>query len=409
MRTRSWRAEAAGRRRAIVLVASLACAAARSHELGASAFPELPGWRAGAAVALVAPAADERWPAAYWPGVLVNGSAPRDQRGGLRLEHATLDLAARLDARFAAHVAVGWHDRDSAYVEAARLQGRFSAGPDEVEFVLGRDTVSMGAAIDRAGHFDRFSLPPLAKRAIVNDQWIDDGLRMAWRRNVEDGVRAVELGYWRGQAFPGGPGPTLHMNAGWGDLDVDLSLAHLEPQGRGAAAQSAGSSGHVHGNLDCSQSLQQRVCFDGRVDVIGGSVQWQPEAGAWSFGLAGMAKRERGELYSLSGDADYRSTVSGFWADAVWRPAARWTLSGRAERLVPSNRLEGIGATLLAREAGLENATPVNRLTLAAAYGIAEGLQLGFETGTERSAAGRVSHVALRLVWLAPRLLGGAW
>ena len=41
------------------------------------------------------------------------------------------------------------------------------------------------------------------------------------------------------------------------------------------------------------------------------------------------------------------------WADVAWQAAPSWTLAGRAERLVPSHHLEGVGTTLLAREAGL--------------------------------------------------------
>lgn len=412
-RTRSCRTERPRPRCVVALMVAWCCGTVQAHEPWADALPPAPGWRLGAAVALVAPGADERWPQAQWPGVLITGSAARDQRGGARVEHATLDLAARLNQALAAQLAMGWHDRDSSHVEAARVLARWAVGADELEAGLGRDTVPFGEPIDGAGHFDRFSQPPLAKRAVLNDQWIDDGISLAWRGSVEDGVRAVQVGVWRGNTFPGGPRspavPSLHVHVGWGHVDAHLTAAHLEPQGRGAALQSAGARGHVHGSLDCRSSLQQRVCFDGRVDVLGASVQWEPEAGDWTFVLAGLARRERGALYSLSGDADYRGSTSGLWADAAWRPAPRWTLAGRAERLVPDSRVDGIGATLLAREAGLESGAPVERLTLGLAHEVTAGLEAGLEAGAERSAAGRVSFVALRLVWRGPGWLAGDW
>lgn len=410
MPTRSQRTE---RRALAAALLALAAFGARAHEPGADAMPQAPGWQIGGAAAVVLPHADARWPTATWPGVLVTGSAPRDQRNGLRLEHATLELAARLDRRFGVQFAAGWHDRDAAHVEALTLQGSFKLAGDEIELRLGRDTVRLGGVIDGAGHFDRFGQTPLAKRAVLNDQWIDDGIAVAWRRDDADGLRAVEAGLWRGRAFPGGPDagpvPSLHVHAGWGHVDAHLAAARFRPEGRGAAAQSAGSTGHVHGTLDCTTSLQQRVCFDGSVDVLGGGLQWEPDGGDWTLALAGLARRERGSLYSASGDAALRSRVAGAWADVAWRPASRWTLAARLERLVPDNRLEGVGTALLAREAGLADGGAVERATLAVLHEPLEGLQLALEAGRERFAGGRVSHVALRALWRNPRWLGGSW
>jgi hypothetical protein len=394
-------------------MAALCIGSARAHEPGADALPDAPGWQVGGAAAVVLPRADARWPSAAWPGVLVNGSAARDQRGGLRLEHGTLDLAARFDRRFGAHVAAGWHDREGMHVEAATVQGRFAWGEDEIDVRLGRDTVRMGAVIDGAGHFDRISAPPLGKRAVLNDQWIDDGVAIAWRRPDAEGLRALEAGVWRGRGFPGGPAgpavPSLHLHAGWGHVDAHLAAARFQPEGRGAAAQSLGASGHVHGSLDCRASMQQRVCFDGTVDVLGGSLQWEPERGDWTFALAGLMRRERGSLYAASGEARLNARMSGVWADLNWRPAARWTLASRLERLVPSNRLEGIGTVLLSDAAGLSGAGPVERAALAVLYQLHEQVTLALEGGQERSAGGKVSHVALRAIWRNPTWLGGSW
>jgi hypothetical protein len=398
---------------AVLWLAALGPETARAHEPGADALPDEPGWRAGGAVAVVLPRADDRWPAAAWPGVLINGSAPRDQRGGLRLEHGTLDLAARVEPRFGVHVAVGWHDRERAHTEAATLQGRFAWGGDDIEVRLGRDTVRMGAVIDGAGHFDRFSEPPLAKRAVLNDQWIDDGAVVAWRRTGADGLRALEAGVWRGRVFPGGPTgpavPSLHLHAGWGHVDAHLAAARFEPAWRGSAAQILSSSGHVHGSLDCRASLQQRVCFDGTSDVLGASLQWEPERGDWTVAMAGLVRRERGSLYASSGDAMLTSRLSGLWVDVVWRPLAHWSVATRLERLVPSNRLEGIGTLLLSDAAGLTGAGSVERAAAAVQFQPHEQWMLALEGGTERFAAGRVSHVALRAIWRNPKWLGGSW
>lgn len=398
---------------ACALLLALGPGLGRAHEPGADAWPDAPGWQAGAALALILPSADARWPSASWPGVLGTGSAPRDQRKGVRLEHGTIDLAARLDARFGAHVAVGWHDRDRAHVEAALVQGRFAWGDSDLEVRLGRDTVRMGGVIDGAGHFDRFSQAPLIKRAVFDDQWIEDGGVIAWRRPDADGVRALEAGVWRGRAFPGGPDgpavPTLHLHAGWGHVDAHLAAAHLKPAARGSAALSLGSTGHVHGSLDCRASLAQRVCFDGTVDLLGGSLQWEPETAPWTVALAALVRRERGSLYGSSGDAALDSRVSGLWLDLSWRPTDRWTVSSRIERLLSKHHLEGIGTALLAASAGISGAGPVERQTVALQHHFSEPVTLSMEAGRERFAGASVSHVALRVIWRSPRILGGSW
>jgi hypothetical protein len=386
---------------------------AAAHEPGADALPDAPGWRVGAAAAVLAVEARQPWPTPQWPGVLIYGSAPRDQRGGLHVEHVTVDAAARISERWGAHVALGVHDRDRAHVEAARLQARWEREDDEFQLGLGRDTVRMGAPIDGAGHFDRFSQAPMAKRAVLNDMWADDGASFAWRRAVERGLRGVELGLWRGQAFPGGPRgkpvPTVHLQLGWDHLDVHVFSARLQPEGRGAAVMSAGASGHLHSSPDCRASLRQLVCFDGRVDVLGGSLQWAPEDSALTLSVAGLARRERGALYSLSGDADYRAKVKGVWADAAWQFDDRWAGALRLERLVPGNSLTGVGATLVSREAGLAQGGPVNRWTASLLHTPFERFQVALEGGTESGVQGRSTHVAIRLIWRHPELLGAGW
>lgn len=417
MPTRSRRNERTPSRRCAValgaLVAALGGGAAWGHEPGADALPTEPGWRVGGALAGVLPGASDPWPVGAWPGVLGTGTAPRDQRGGLRLEHATADLAARVNRHFGAHLAIGWHDRDKAHVEAATVQAGMPWRDGEIGVALGRDTVRMGGVIDSAGHFDRFSQAPLAKRAVVNEQWIEDGLSVAWRRPDVDGLRAIEAGVWRGRAFPGGAAgpaaPSVHLHAGWGHVDAHFTVARLRPEGRGSAAQSLGASGHVHGALDCRASLLQRVCFDGTADVLGGSVQWEPAGTDWTLALAGLMRNERGSLYATNGAGTFHTRVQGMWADVAWRPAGRWTLAARAERLVATSRLEGTGTSALARDAGLVGARPVERVTGAVHFDVRDDLQLALEAGQERSGGGRVNHVALRAVWRNSRLLGGSW
>ena len=199
-------------------------------------------------------------------------------------------------------------------------------------------------------------------------------------------------------------------SSGWGDRStLQLGAARLRPGRRGAAAQSAGRGRATRtARSIAATTLQQRVCFDGTVDLLGGSLQWEPDSGDWRLAVAALARRERGSLYSSSGDAMVKTRVTGGWADVAWRPTQRWTLAARLERLVPDNHLEGVGTQLLARESGLSGGA-VDRATLAVLFEPLQDVQLAIEGGQERFAGGRVSHLALRALWRNPRWLGGAW
>ena len=394
--------------------------AAWAHEPGADALPDTPGWRLGVAAALVLPQADERWPTAGWAGVLVDGTAPPDQRHGLRLEHGTLGLATRFAPvagwQPGVHLAWGWHDRDSAHVEAALVELRRPWGADQLTLGLGRDTVRLRGVIDGAGHFDHFSTPPLAQRAVLNGQWLDTGAWARWQRDGADGVRAAELGLWRGNDFPGGPGggvaPSAHLHLGWGHWDAHLGGAALRTDGRGTALQRVGSTGHLHGSLDCRSTLAQRVCFQGRVQVLAASLAWASDDETWSLAAAGLARRDDGQLFSTNGDTRYTGTHVGHWWDLRWRPATAalsgWELALRLERLVPEHRLVGIGAAAVARDAGLEGAAPVHRQTLALAYNAAAWGRWSLEAGQEKTCSGAAQRfLALRWVWRQANLLEG--
>jgi hypothetical protein len=404
MPTRSPRAASA--LACLALATTALATTAQAHEPGADTLPAAPGWQLGAAVALTLPEADERWPVARWPGVLLQGSAPQEQRGGLRLEHGTAELGLRLNRHLGAQLAVGWHDRDSAHVEAARLAARWPLSSGELLAGVGRDTVRLGAV-------DHGQLP-LAKRAAFDSGWVDGGLSLGWRAaEGSDGLRAAEAGVWRGRVFPGGPAgpavPSLHLHGGWGHVDAHMAVAQFRPRARGAALQTVGSEGHLHGTPDCRPSLQQLVCFDGRVDLLAASLQWEPEGSDLTLALAGLLRRERGALYASGGEAALRSELPGAWADLAWRWHERWQLAGRLERLVPKHHLEGSGTALLARDAGLAGAGPVERATLALLHEPLPGVQVALEAGRERYAGGEVNHVALRLLWRETRLLGGTW
>jgi hypothetical protein len=429
MPTPSWRAEAAAGLLALLVMAG---GPARAHDDahgsaagGAhAAVPDDDGWRLGAELALQWADANGRYPLASRPGVLLQGSAPREQRRRLALDHAMLALGARRAAATAV-LALGAHDGDEPHVEAASVQLEGAAGEGLWRVALGRDTVGFGPVIDSAGHGGPFAQRPLALHAATDGAWIDDGLRAAWQAESDEGsgpaLRGAELGLWRGRVFPGGPAgpaaPTLHLHLGWGEAQLHLGAARLQPRARGAAVALAGQEGHLHGPPDCREGLAQKVCFDGRVQLWLASLSWRPEGGAWrplGLALGAVRRAEDGLLYATGGEATLRSRLDGVWVDSTWQPAGPWTLALRVERLASRHHLAGTGTALLAREAGLAGAAPARRATLAIGHGWSTGalgrFRLSLEAGHEQQAGTTTRrHVALRLLWQADELAGGSW
>ncbi len=396
------------------LALGLSHASGWAHDLNADPIPAMPGLRLGAAVAVSALQSPHIWPAPRDRGVLGSGQTPSDRRG-LHLEHATLEAGLRLTSVLGAHLAVGQHDRDPTHLEAARLEARHADARGIWRASAGRDRVPLGRVITGAGHFDRFALPPLAKRSMLNDDWIDDGLNLRWQApagTVNAGLQDADLGLWRARQFPGGPAgpaaPVLRLRGGWGDFQADVMAAWLAPEARGTVAVSS-SAGHSHSVPDCRSSLQGVVCFDGRSRLLGLSAQWTPHDLPLTAQLAWLGQREDGSLYARDGDARYTGHTQGGWLDLVWSASGRWALALRAERLAARHRLDGPGAAQVAEAAALSPNAPLQRLSAAAVWAPQAGWRASFEAGQERQAAARSHWLGLRLQWLTPDLWTGSF
>ncbi|MEK8032909.1 hypothetical protein AACH06_18975 [Ideonella sp. DXS29W] len=388
-----------------LIVALCGSGRARAHEVEPDAIPD-----AGVRVALAAAAtlADARqpWPSSRLPGVLDTGQGWRDSRG-LALEYAVADLAGRVAPALAWQWAMGLHDRDDPHVEAAWLDWRVS---DAVYLGAGRNTVPTTPALSQAGHLDRFAAVPLAKRALFDGNWTDDGIVLAWRpAEPAAGWRPsrASVGLWRGQAFPaGGREPEsigdlpITASAGWVLAEawsLDAFVARMTPIARGRLVQADGA-GHTHGSPTCEDTLTGRACFDGRVNLWGGTLAWRPNAD-WALSATALVRHESGALYSSGGDANYRGRLQGWWADAVWRLDTDWELAARAERLAARHDLRGPGASLVAADAGLQGNRPSSRMSLAATWLGIEGVRWSLEAGDDHVGADENPYVMLRAVW----------
>ena len=394
------------------LAALAALSPAGAHDVADDPLPAEAGWRIGAAVAVTAIGASDPIPSPTLPGVLDTGQNAPSQRG-LGLEHAAIGAGLRLTETFGANVTVGWHVGEAAHLEAAWLQARWPIESALITLTAGRDKVPMGQVLSRAGDFGRFSLVPLVKRASLNNDWLDEGAVLAWRADNDSPLRAVDVGVWRGTGFPGGgdlpPVPTLHVQFGLGEIELDGFGAYLQPEGRGTIARGANSPGHTHNVPNCNVSVSGLVCFDGRVTVLGGSLNWASHEWPVTLTAAALWRDEKGSLYSQNGNADYHGQTLGGWVDAVWDITDAWQLAARFEALSATQDLSGPGSVLLAVEAGLLPNWPANRVAMALAYRPDPAWRLSAEFGNERTSGSNNPFVMLRAIWSAPWLLSGGW
>lgn len=388
-------------RLAVLCAGALLALSAQAHE-EEQTIPEQACLRLGAAVALAHVDASQALPSQRLQGYLLRGDVGIDRRASA-LEHAVVEASWRVDSQWSAYAAVGQHDSDPTHAEAAWLRYELDAPEDETRRVqIGRMRPQLGPVMTQAGHMDRFALMPLARRVTVDGDWIDDGAQLSARRDWGEWTGHADLGLWRGRAFPGAagssPAPSLHLGIERGDWRGDLFAITMQPEGRGALAQSQ-AGGHTHNAPDCGTLQAGVLCFSGRSQVAGSSLQWQSHE--WPVTLQGAywLRQDDGTLRSVNGQADHTASYQGSWLQALWRPRPAWELGIRSERITADLSLDGAGATLLAQEAGLTGSAPVRRDTLLLSWQAHRLVTVSTEVGRETRGGQGVNFAIVRAVF----------
>lgn len=399
----------------VLLLGLQSAANVQAHGEVGDVLPTEPGLRVVTQAAVRAVQTHHTLPSTRMDGVLLRGDAGIDP-DGLQLQHATLAAAWRLAPHWGAYAAAGAHGQDPVHVEAAWLQWRRDGDAGQAWLITaGRQSLSMGPVLAEAGPLGPYALMPLAHRAAFDDAVADDGVQGGWRAEAGTAGLALDLGIWRGHRFPGGdqggsrkPGLSLHAGAAWQAWAADLVWLQQHPQAR--AANTSPALGHSHGAPACDSRFTEVICFDGRAQLLGGSLRW---AGAETraqlpitLTAAGWWRRDDGTLESANGLAEYRGRTRGGWLDAAWHWHTRATLGWRHERLATHHRLHGPGAALLALEARMQHASPGRRDTLQLAWQPWPWARFSIEGGQETVAGQRQRFAALRLLLSHDWLMG---
>lgn len=384
---------------AVALGAPIATALAHDD---AAAVPPVPALQLGVSLALADVHALQALPSQRLEGYLLQGDAGVDRRAS-RWEHGVLAAGWRLHPQWAAYAAVGQHDADTTHVEAAWVRYDLASahGGLGVNVQLGRAQPQLGSVMTKAGHLERFSLMPLAKRLAFDGDRQDEGIQMGAQHQGSDWTGTLNAGLWRGQLFPGSqgarPAPSLHLGVARGRWQGDFFAMAFQPDGRGALVQ--GDSGvHTHNAPDCSSLVAGVVCFAGRTRVMGSSVQWDDHD--WNVTVQGAywLRNDQGTLRSVNGVAAHSAHYRGGWVQTAWQPHADWELGWRSERISARLALDGAGASWLAQEARLSVTAPVRRDTILLRWRALPYASISAQFGREVHNSHTVNFSVLRLV-----------
>jgi hypothetical protein len=363
--------------------------------------PEEPGWRLGAAFGLADIHASQALPSQRMTGYLLRGDAGVDRRAS-NLEHGVLEAGWRLNSQWSAYAAAGKHDSDPVHTEAAWV--RYESSPGDAQgytLQAGRMRPQMGPVMTQAGHLDKFTLMPLARRVALDGDWMDDGLQLSARREWGEWTGLADAGLWRGQKFAesasGSVAPSLHLGLERGDWRGDVFAVAFSPDGRGALAQSSNGA-HTHNAPECSTLKTSVLCFAGRTNVVGSSMQWQSHEWPVTVQSAAWLRQDDGTLRSVNGQAQHQASYTGGWLQAVWQVRPHWELGLRSERIQTRLSLDGSGASLLVQEAALLGSAPLSRNTAMLAWQWSPQAELSVESGREQQGGTQVNFTALRLV-----------
>lgn len=382
----------------------LCCALlAHAHE-ETTAVPDVFGVRLGVALAAADVNASQELPSQRLAGYLLQGDAGVDRRVS-QLEHAVVGLGWRINPEWATYAAVGKHGADMAHTEAAwvRYERSIPEG-GRVRVLAGRTRPELGPVMTQAGHLDSFTLMPLARRVAMDGDWIDEGLQISGQHSWgDDWSGDVDIGLWRGRVFPGDPSvssmvPSVHLGLSRGDWRGDVFGASFQPEGRGALAQ-GNTVAHTHNAPDCGALRSGVLCFVGRSHVVGTSLQWASHVWPVTVQSAYWLRHDDGTLISTNGRSNHSGRYSGGWLQALWQPRADWQVGWRSERIQAHLSLVGVGATLLAQEAGFSGSARLRRDTALLSWQPQRFVTLSAEAGRETRSGQRVNSTVLRAVF----------
>lgn len=257
------------------------------------------------------------------PGFALGEEAGPGDRG-LSLGESEVSLSANIDNLFYGNLTAALAPEGGIEVEEAYLQTL--ALPAGLTVKAGRFFSAIGYLNDQHAHAWDFVDAPLAYRALLGNQYGDDGVQLTWLAPTD---LYVNLGaeVFRGESFPAG-GNTGNQAGAWsafvhvgGDVGVSNSWrAGLSYLSADARERETGDGAEVFsGDSDL-----------GIADFVW---KWAPNGNAsntgFKFQTEYLWRNEEGEYNGSAYDADQ----SGWYAQGVYQFMPRWRVGLRYDQL----------------------------------------------------------------------------
>ncbi len=169
------------------------------------------------------------------------------------------------------------------------------------------------------------------------------------------------------------------------------------------------SVGHSHDVSSCSPIQNNVACFDGRSSIVGASSFWQSPIPSLQLRWAGAWRKEDGSLKSTTSNANYDSESWGGWIEPSWQISSEWETAVRYEWIKGDNTLNGIGASLLAKQSRLYPNLGAERGSLILAWRPEKSWLISLEGGLDNTSGSNNAYGAIRVVWQLSDLISGRW
>jgi hypothetical protein len=279
------------------------------------------------------------------PGFALGGeTGPGEQ--GLQLGESELVMSANIDDKFFGNFTAALTPENEAEVEEAFIETLQLGGGATVR--AGRFFSHIGYLNNVHAHAWDFADQPLAYRALLGNQYGDDGVQLRWIAPTE---LFLEFGaeVFRGDSFPAGGAArdgkgtrTVFMRVGG---DVGPSHAWRVGLSRLAAEAAERESG--------DENAPDLFSGDSTLTVLDLVWKWAPEGNRtqrnFKFQLEYFTRDEDGEFTdgATSTTTAYKGKQKGWYAQAVYQFMPRWRVGARIDRLKADEPGAALAGTVL--------------------------------------------------------------
>lgn len=252
---------------------------------------------------------------------------------GLSLGESELNISGNVDNYFYAHLTAAITPENEVEVEEAFFETL--ALPQGFAIKAGRFFSGIGYLNPVHAHAWDFVDQPLVYRAMLGNQYGDDGVQLRWVAPVE--AVLIELGgeMFRGEAFPAGGAARNGRGTSSGFIRVGGDIGSSWSWRTGLSRLDARAEDRATGD-ETAPDL-----YTGRTTVTGADVvfKWAPQGNAtrqnFKFNAEYYTQEEEGSFDPASSGTplDYTGDASGWYAQAVYQFIPQWRAGIRYDRI----------------------------------------------------------------------------